>query len=438
MDKIKQVREKYPFLDFLAGFVPGVGEAQDVHDFSIAAKKNDYMGMGLASLGLLTPLSGRQISAFIRPQTRSAFTDWARKTLEQMHIIRPRLAEAIKEGNPRALKIKENLEKVAKDKFHVMEKSGYVEDVNPEHFIIPKDDARGYYPTPETMMEAGMNNLVTTSQGKLFSPNYIVGVKGTTGTDLLIPGRAATKIVRDKFGHETVVKLGQFTSDDIITALYYSGHGKVRSSNAIYKAIDTSDASKLAKDYAKEQLANIENILQKYAKDRGRNPQMFLANGKAGWGRDLKDASKSKVDKGMIPAKLEHPTNEDELLDRMSLEESLNNLSRWFGAGNSNGVTEFFQKVPRDTFVGSYGGQNWGNFPGFDMVAIDKRIKPKNQDDLAKFIADSKDRTLGIIQDIKDGAGKSTDIIMQPNQYTFKIYKKGGRFILTTRNREER
>jgi len=27
MDKIKQVREKYPFLDFLAGFVPGVGEA---------------------------------------------------------------------------------------------------------------------------------------------------------------------------------------------------------------------------------------------------------------------------------------------------------------------------------------------------------------------------------------------------------------------------
>ena len=40
------------------------------------------MGMGLASLGLLTPLSGRQISAFIRPSTRSAFTDWARKTLE--------------------------------------------------------------------------------------------------------------------------------------------------------------------------------------------------------------------------------------------------------------------------------------------------------------------------------------------------------------------
>jgi len=27
MDKIKQFREKYPFLDFLAGFIPGVGEA---------------------------------------------------------------------------------------------------------------------------------------------------------------------------------------------------------------------------------------------------------------------------------------------------------------------------------------------------------------------------------------------------------------------------
>ena len=169
-----------------------------------------------------------------------------------MHIVRPRLATAIKEGNTKALKIKENLEKVAKDKFHVMEKSGYVEDVNPEHFIFPKEDVRGYYPTPETMMEAGMNNLVTTSQGKLFSPNYIVGVKGTTGADLLIPGKAATRTVRDKFGNETVVKLGQFTSDDIITALYYSGHGKVRSSNAIYKAIEQSDADKLAKRYAME------------------------------------------------------------------------------------------------------------------------------------------------------------------------------------------
>jgi hypothetical protein len=142
-----------------------------------------------------------------------------------------------------------------------MEKPGYVEDVNPEHFIFPKEDARGYLPTPETMMEAGMNNLVTTSQGKLFSPNYIVGVKGTTGADLLIPGAGTYRKVADKFGNKTSVKLAQFTSDDIITALYYSGYGKVRSSNAVYKAIDTSNASKLAKDYAKEQLANIENIL---------------------------------------------------------------------------------------------------------------------------------------------------------------------------------
>jgi len=37
-----------------------------------------------------------------------------------------------------------------------------------------------------------------------------------------------------------------------------------------------------------------------------------------------------------------------------------------------------------------------------------------------------------------DGAGKGTDIIMKPNQYSFKIYKKGGRVRLTTRNREDR
>ena len=101
-DKIKEFRDNHPWLDAAVGILPFIGEAQDVQDFTHAANNKDYFGMGLASLGLLTPLSGRQISAFIRPSTRSAFVDWARKTLEQMHIVRPRLATAIKEGNPKA------------------------------------------------------------------------------------------------------------------------------------------------------------------------------------------------------------------------------------------------------------------------------------------------------------------------------------------------
>lgn len=32
-DKLKQLRDNNPIIDMVAGFIPGVGEAQDVHDF---------------------------------------------------------------------------------------------------------------------------------------------------------------------------------------------------------------------------------------------------------------------------------------------------------------------------------------------------------------------------------------------------------------------
>jgi len=38
-DKVKEFREKHPWLDAIAGFIPYVGEAQDMHDFAHAAKK---------------------------------------------------------------------------------------------------------------------------------------------------------------------------------------------------------------------------------------------------------------------------------------------------------------------------------------------------------------------------------------------------------------
>lgn len=61
-DKVKEFRDKNPILDFLAGFIPGVGEAQDAHDFIHAAKDKDYISMGLATAGLILPgLTGGQI-----------------------------------------------------------------------------------------------------------------------------------------------------------------------------------------------------------------------------------------------------------------------------------------------------------------------------------------------------------------------------------------
>ena len=54
-DRIKELRDKNPILDFAAGFIPFVGEAQDAHDFYHAAKKGDFGGMALASLGFVIP-----------------------------------------------------------------------------------------------------------------------------------------------------------------------------------------------------------------------------------------------------------------------------------------------------------------------------------------------------------------------------------------------
>lgn len=66
-DKIKEFRDKNPLLDFISGFIPGVGEAQDAHDFYHAAKKRDLGGMALASLGFLIPgVTGGQIGKGIK------------------------------------------------------------------------------------------------------------------------------------------------------------------------------------------------------------------------------------------------------------------------------------------------------------------------------------------------------------------------------------
>ena len=61
-DKVKEFRDKHPWLDAIAGFIPYVGEAQDMQDFAHAVKKQDMAGMSWALLGLAIPgLAGGQL-----------------------------------------------------------------------------------------------------------------------------------------------------------------------------------------------------------------------------------------------------------------------------------------------------------------------------------------------------------------------------------------
>lgn len=73
LNKVKKVRDNNPILDFAAGFIPFVGEAQDAHDFYHAAKKGDFGGMALASLGFVIPgVTGGHIGKGIKLASKVA------------------------------------------------------------------------------------------------------------------------------------------------------------------------------------------------------------------------------------------------------------------------------------------------------------------------------------------------------------------------------
>lgn len=66
-DIVKHYREKHPWLDFIAGFIPGVGEAQDIQDFAHAVKDKDWLIAGTSLLGLALPVvTGGQATKLVK------------------------------------------------------------------------------------------------------------------------------------------------------------------------------------------------------------------------------------------------------------------------------------------------------------------------------------------------------------------------------------
>ena len=425
-DKIKEFRDKNPVLDFAAGFIPGVGEAQDAHDFVHAAKKKDYGRMALASLGFIIPgVTGGQFLKILRPLTKTQWGAWAAKHIDDLSTVRPRLAEGVAKNEPEAVKIHKTLEKIADGKVYIPEKRGIVKDIDPDTPILPFVDQRGYNLTPEARVNAALDYAISTEKGRAV-PGIMGGAKGVQGVEELIPGFPAFKKINN-----VKTKMGQFTGADIITALYYSGHGKIRSSNAIYDAIMKAPVSGNAKEYAKAQLGVVEGILQKYSKNTDK-VGVFKATKLAKKGRDNVSEAERAHSYGLIPDELVNPKTDQAVRDRIHLEESLNNLSIWFGSKNGNGVAEFYGPIPMNLYTGSYGGKKFGGSGDHKLFGFNNSILVKNQDDLAIHIANSKDKTMGLVTDIQDGAGVTNDVIFQPYRYSLIRQKKGGRICLTT------
>lgn len=428
-DKIKEFRDKNPILDFAVGFIPGVGEAQDAQDFVHAAKKKDYGKMALASLGFIIPgVTGGQFLKILRPLTKTQWGSWAAKHLDELSTVRPRLAESIARKEEEALKINDTLQKIAKGKVHIPEKRGIVKDIDSDTPILPFLDERGYNLTPEARVNAALDYAINTEKGRAV-PGIMGGAKGIQNVKELIPGFPAFKTIK---GERT--RMGQFTSNDILTALYYSGHGKIRTSNAVFEAIKNAPVSPQAKQYAFNQLEVIEGILQKYSKNTD-SVGVFKATRVAKKGRNNAPDAERAHSYGLIPDELINPKSKQAIKDRIHLEESLNNLGTWFGSKNSNGVAEFYGPIPMNLYTGNYNGGKFGGSENHKLFGFNNSIMVNNQDDLAVHIANSKDKTMGLVTNIQDGAGIANDVVFQPYRYNLIRQKKGGRICLTTSKR---
>lgn len=98
-DVVKNFRDQHPGLDFAAGFIPGVGEAQDAHDLFYAIKGRDLLGAGLALAGFIIPgFTGGQIKKGVK--------------LVKRGLTKPTSEVAVKASKSKRRELPENLKKL--------------------------------------------------------------------------------------------------------------------------------------------------------------------------------------------------------------------------------------------------------------------------------------------------------------------------------------
>lgn len=436
-DKVKKFRDEHPLLDMGAGFIPGVGEAQDVQDLTEGIKNKKYKQAALATAGLIIPgLSGAQIKAGSKLLTHSKDV---KKFVEQMgsvnsrRALKPYLQQALESNNSEeARKIMNVVEKIAKGDIpeEALGQGTFVK-LTPD--ILIQKFSQLPEKTQKLRIDRAKDNKIT---------EYLSGYKGTTykkgGYDEFLPN------FRGSYG-------GTFTGDDLTQVLYYSGFGKAESMNRMKNLIEKLPNAD-AQEIANKALKKIDDIFDKY-----------------------KRTDRSRFTYAQIDERLINPKTPEQLADKTELEECVLSLTQIFRNHNIDGVQELLTPAPKAYFSANfkYNGepQPYGkimnsaaeNSPRLDEVFGNHSMSLKSVsiDDIAQLVGldpgtkvtrgnrflftpkyhINPEHVIGPeaaiitnVRDINGGIGPAmTDIVMSPQKIFTPNYKNGNKIKLIER-----
>ena len=234
-NKVKKIRDNNPVLDALAGFIPGVGEAQDFQDFVYATKNKDYLNMAMTLATLALPgsaatykVAGKAIGnavekiapRFIKKAVKQSdnYLDYLPKGVREIKVMPDgRHLVATPEGkNVIAEIVYKDLMPVSSYGFNAKNVSKQaLEEFNDEvsyPFLSRKLQENKYADAAQAVIDGTSKAKFTTGQGRLLEPD----ARDVLTAEVLGDGRVktvgylGTKPIQGKY--RSSGKFGNFSS----------------------------------------------------------------------------------------------------------------------------------------------------------------------------------------------------------------------------------
>ena len=408
--KLIEAASKAAPIGRIAASLTPAGDILDTLDLARAISTGNILDAILSGTSLLLPGSYNQAikSAKALQRNPKIISRAAEIDLAELATRRPKFAQAIVDKSEDALKLERAYERAASGKTISPSEIVLSLDEAGDNVLIPLLESRSALTNPRVLLDYAARFEKTNPTGKKLVGRILTGKRGMTGT----MGGIVKEGITPKHG-------GVFTSDDFATAFYYSGLGKRKYSDQIYKFIKENIHDKKAQEFALERLKTIDTILQKHAKTKAKYP--FLSTGKAAAGRvPNPKAPKDHLDLKMLPESLQDPRTIEDLTDRITLETATEELGMFLGDMNMNGIVPIYAKIPRQgIYAGNAQGQLWNKAklqltPYLEGNA-DKIAKSMGKDDIS------------IIENVFDGSiTPGNDIIYGSGLYYTTRMRSGG------------